>query len=390
MKTVDLKIIFATILVVLVGIIFQYLNVTKNWKRKSRKINSECNDSCCNNHNKDDIFASCRLYFKMIKSKDNITRGNQIKLEGLYKQAIHGDCDWNMPINGDTNKILKWNSWNELKGMKREDAAKKYIILAQKILINGENNDSDNDELNGMFEASANKIKGYKNLGDNIKLELYGLYKMSTIGDCNINEPSRLYMYEHTKWNAWNKLKGKYDKNGAKQAYIDLVNRITGQSSNDNKGSNSNNSNKNNSGSSMGGAVSSSLTYKDDINFQKNDLFNKFDLLDNIDYNEIKEYIISNNIDINYKNEHGTTFLAKCIDEGQLLLSENIIKDFNADVNLSDNDGYTPLHCASMSGNIKCVNLLLKYGADKSLKSIDDETAYDLAETNDIKEILKI
>lgn len=39
---------------------------------------------------------------------------------------------------------------------------------------------------------------------DDELLELYGLYKQSTIGNINIDKPNFLYIKELKKWNAWN------------------------------------------------------------------------------------------------------------------------------------------------------------------------------------------
>ena len=50
-----------------------------------------------------------------------------------------------------------------------------------------------------------------------------------------------------------------------------------------------------------------------------------------------------------------------------------------ADPNAINNYGYTPLMRASMRGHLQVVETLLKYGADKNLKSLFGDTAYDLA-----------
>lgn len=39
-------------------------------------------------------------------------------------------------------------------------------------------------------------------------LVLYGLYKQSTIGDCNIDEPGFFEFTAKSKWNSWNNYKG--------------------------------------------------------------------------------------------------------------------------------------------------------------------------------------
>ena len=52
--------------------------------------------------------------------------------------------------------------------------------------------------------------------------KLYGLYKQSTIGDCNIEKPNILQIKECKKWNYWKKCKG-LSKENAMNQYADYV-----------------------------------------------------------------------------------------------------------------------------------------------------------------------
>ena len=128
-----------------------------------------------------------------------------------------------------------------------------------------------------------------------------------------------------------------------------------------------------------------------------NELFNKFDLSNNectdtnINISEITQYISEHKIDINKQNENGTTFLNFAVDNDRFELSKVLISQFNADVNLADDMGYTALHCAAMNGNQKIIHLLLQNGADINAKSFEDEeTAFDLAETDEIRQLLTV
>ncbi|XP_021274574.1 ankyrin repeat domain-containing protein, chloroplastic-like [Herrania umbratica] len=51
---------------------------------------------------------------------------------------------------------------------------------------------------------------------------------------------------------------------------------------------------------------------------------------------------------------------------------------YNVDINLQDNDGWTPLHLAVQARRTDIVKLLLIRGADKMLKSKDGLTPLDL------------
>ena len=68
-----------------------------------------------------------------------------------------------------------------------------------------------------------------------------------------------------------------------------------------------------------------------------------------------------------------------------------LIEEFNADVNIRDDMGYTPLHSAAMTGNSELVSYLIGHGADKTAKSNDEdqETPFDLADDEEIKSLLQ-
>jgi diazepam-binding inhibitor (GABA receptor modulating acyl-CoA-binding protein) len=63
---------------------------------------------------------------------------------------------------------------------------------------------------------------------DDELLKLYGLYKQSTIGNCNKEQPNIFYIKERKKWNAWNSLKN-MDKNTAMEKYRDLALSLCGK-----------------------------------------------------------------------------------------------------------------------------------------------------------------
>ena len=57
---------------------------------------------------------------------------NLLKLYSLYKQATEGDVNIEKPTNMfDFKGIAKYNAWEELKGINKEDAMKKYIDLVK-------------------------------------------------------------------------------------------------------------------------------------------------------------------------------------------------------------------------------------------------------------------
>ena len=52
-----------------------------------------------------------------------------LKLYALYKQGSQGDNDQTRPGFSDIVARAKWDAWNGLKGMTREDAMRRYIDL---------------------------------------------------------------------------------------------------------------------------------------------------------------------------------------------------------------------------------------------------------------------
>ena len=84
------------------------------------------------------------------------------------------------------------------------------------------------DDLQSKFEQAAKDIKTLSSRPDNdTLLELYSLYKQGDQGDVSGKRPGMLNPVARAKYDAWAKLKGK-SKDDAKQAYVDLVNRLVG------------------------------------------------------------------------------------------------------------------------------------------------------------------
>ena len=77
------------------------------------------------------------------------------------------------------------------------------------------------------FQKAAESVKTIKTKpSDELMLEIYGLYKQVTIGDCNISRPGAMDLKGKAKWDAWNALKG-LKTDAAEKKYITLVASIT-------------------------------------------------------------------------------------------------------------------------------------------------------------------
>ncbi len=56
-----------------------------------------------------------------------------------------------------------------------------------------------------QFNASAERVKAMEGLPNEQKLELYGLFKQSVVGDINSKRPWAIDMVNAAKWDAWKK-----------------------------------------------------------------------------------------------------------------------------------------------------------------------------------------
>lgn len=82
-------------------------------------------------------------------------------------------------------------------------------------------------DANERFEIACRLVKTnkplVKNISDDELGKLYGLYKQSLIGDCNVTEPNKLTNYkEYSKWKYWKKCGG-LSKLESMNEYADFV-----------------------------------------------------------------------------------------------------------------------------------------------------------------------
>jgi len=72
----------------------------------------------------------------VLKSKSLPNQSNEslLKLYSLYKQGTEGDVNIEKPTNFfDIAGIAKFNAWEELKGLSKEDAMQKYVDLVSEL-----------------------------------------------------------------------------------------------------------------------------------------------------------------------------------------------------------------------------------------------------------------
>jgi diazepam-binding inhibitor (GABA receptor modulating acyl-CoA-binding protein) len=81
-------------------------------------------------------------------------------------------------------------------------------------------------DLAQRFAEAQARIKQVTSLGNDVLLELYGLYKQATAGDASGNRPGMLDVRGRAKYDAWAARKG-MSGDAAMTAYIAVVDRAT-------------------------------------------------------------------------------------------------------------------------------------------------------------------
>ena len=82
-------------------------------------------------------------------------------------------------------------------------------------------------ELKEAFETATERAKELPHQPNDRLLELYGLYKQAAEGDVSGERPGMFDFKGAAKYDAWESRRG-MTKDEAKQAYIDLVDRLAG------------------------------------------------------------------------------------------------------------------------------------------------------------------
>ncbi|XP_038216127.1 protein phosphatase 1 regulatory subunit 12B isoform X7 [Zerene cesonia] len=92
--------------------------------------------------------------------------------------------------------------------------------------------------------------------------------------------------------------------------------------------------------------------------------------------------------DINTANVDGLTALHQaCIDDNFDMVQ--FLVENGADVNRGDNEGWTPLHATASCGFLSIARYLLENGADVAAVNYDGELAVDIADSDEMEELLQ-
>lgn len=111
------------------------------------------------------------------------------------------------------------NSFNKLFGKQEEKPNATTSKPSEEVEVPEE-------ELQQLFDITAQFLSGSKQpLSDEVKLQVYGLYKQATVGDCNTPKPAMFEFVNKAKWDSWNSLKG-MPRASAMKSYISTAVKV--------------------------------------------------------------------------------------------------------------------------------------------------------------------
>lgn len=235
--------------------------------------------------------------------------------------------------------------------------------------------DLEMNDLEETFNLAVNYIRNnHSKFGKDDLLKIYAYYKQATVGKCNTSRPGLFNFQEKQKWDSWNNL-GEMSVQEAQSLYIARLSEAYPEW----------NDNKDNRKSAFGLAVSRP----------------KQDESEEITATSIQDFVKEGNLDkvkkcleiiedseLNSLDDEGLGLLHWASDRGNLDVLETLLLHKNINVNLRDSDGQTALFYASSCGHANCVEILLRYNADKEILDNENVTCLDVAFDDNIKKLL--
>ena len=105
-------------------------------------------------------------------------------------------------------------------------------------------------------------------------------------------------------------------------------------------------------------------------------------------FSEIVRMLIDAGADLNVQDKHGDTPLHVAIMTNYPIIVQMLI-DAGADLNMQAKNGRTALHLAADLREKEIVRMLINAGARKDILDYRDRLPYDLADTQELKKLLK-
>ncbi|KAF8527876.1 ankyrin repeat-containing domain protein [Hysterangium stoloniferum] len=209
-----------------------------------------------------------------------------------------------------------------------------------------------------QFEAAAvflsdSTSPALAKVSDNVKLELYALYKCIKVSQTPLDpRPSLFDFTGRAKWDAWHKLGSENDHTDVEvwqQRYVDIA-RSLGWEPNPHPAVAANEHQDEESSNGGGGGMGVSVS-------------------------------VISRLPLDEPEDDESTLHACALSNDATQLTSFLASHPDIDVNALDDYGYTALHLAADRGNTSVVKALLERGADTSVEDPDELTALHLAET---------
>ncbi|ORY39010.1 ankyrin [Rhizoclosmatium globosum] len=207
-------------------------------------------------------------------------------------------------------------------------------------------------------------------------LRLYALYKVATVGPCNVPSPGFFAFEARAKWDAWNNLGSSHTPEMARLKYAELVEErfdFGYETSSSTRSSIYNNTDGDDG--ALGFTVStlekpdeSALVVKED------DEKLLLDWVQTGDVSLLDAFLKKNpTIDLDQgRPDDGVTALHWACDREWKPIVELLVAN-GANLNVQDQEGMTALHYASLTENRDIYDFLIQAGADPSIRDISGE-----------------
>lgn len=224
------------------------------------------------------------------------------------------------------------------------------------------------------FEDAASASNNMTNIPTENKLQLYGLFKQSTIGNITKNEPPTDYI-DKLKWEAWKSFDG-YPQQSAANAYVFLVNALKRDLEPSKQGTEN---------EMMTMTLSSMSTFQDPVGDEgTKEWTSAEELCQHITARDLDRVLscLADGAEVNMSTPEGLTPLHFAADTGDCPVVTALIRA-GAAVNAQDDDGQTPLMLAAICDHKDVVQLLLDSGADAELLSVEGKAVYQLEDLSE-------
>lgn len=238
-----------------------------------------------------------------------------------------------------------------------------------------------------MFTEAAESVRGISaaTIENETQLQLYGLYKQSTVGDVNTSQPWAIDVVGRSKWDAWKAFEG-FPKESAARTYVYVVSNLLQQAQPPPIGqvsSGNGSSSSGNGGNNTPGFGNSATNTPSPPPAASASVFDGMGI-------SISTLHASQERDTTARGggwKEGESLFAAVV-EGDVEKVVALVNTLGCDVNLRNEGGMTALHYAADRGNLVLVKLLVEHNADVNIRDNEDQSPLAIAEICDHQDIV--